>query len=193
MEPETLELIGGPFDEVEEVHINERVSPSIIQVSRNKLWAQVPPDVKKDSYTVAVLTPRLFFGERSLYRFRLGTQPRLITGFPRLVQTFLRVLLQTPGSSLLNEEVGGGLLASLRSTYSPSDVAGLASQAYLSVQKAASDVLVLQTRVTGLSRSERLSSASVRSCYADPRSQKLYLGVDLVNQEGTRLDPLLQL
>jgi len=189
-EPPLLEITGGPFDAVEEVHINDQLSPSFILPTPSKILAQIPYPASQ--YEVAVLSPSIFLTDRATYQFTLGRQPKLITGFPKLVQTFIRVLLQTPGTSILNPEIGGGLRAKLRKTLSAEQVRDLRAEAHLSVKKTAGDILVLQARET-LPREERLAYAEVRTCYSDSVTRKLYLGIELRNQAGTRGNPLLQL
>lgn len=189
-EPPLLEILGGPFDGVEEVHINDQVSPSFVLPTPNKIVAQIPQPASQ--YEVSVLSPSVFLTDRAAYQFTLGRQPRLITGFPKLIQTFIRVLLQTPGTSILNPEMGGGLRAKLKNTLTAEEVRDLRAEAHLSVKKAANDILVAQAR-QNLPRDEKLALAEVRSCYTDPTTRKLYLGVDLRNQAGTRGNPLLQL
>ncbi len=180
LDPPTLEIRGGPFDVVEEVLVNGNPSPSVVVSSPNRVLAQLPEDALSNIRTVEVVGPTLFGSDDVLYRFRLGAQPRLVQGLPKLIQTFVRLLLQTPGTSLLNKDLGGGLLQVLRAPVRPGDEKALISAAYTAVRKTADDLLVFQTRTSDLPRSERLGGAEVRE--AGVSAGKLVLGIRLQNQ-----------
>jgi len=180
--PITLSISGGPFNDVEEVRINGVVSPSIVVVSTQQILAEVPASEQGDIQDVEVLSSTFFLSDQALYRFRLGTQTRLVTGLPKLIQTFLRMLLQTPGSSLLAPEVGGGLLALTRAPLRPLDEKSLRVSVYQGVQRTAEALLTYQSRLAGQPRTEQLADARLLSC-GFPRG-KLSMELALSNQAG---------
>lgn len=181
-DPPTMEIRGGPFEAVDEVLLNGEVSPSVVVSSSDRILAQLPDTVKGEVYSVEVLSPRTFLTDRAVYRFRIGRQPRFVQGMAKLAQTFIRILLQNPGSSLLNPEMGGGIMNVIRSPLSETDTKPIISSAYLAVKKTADDLLSIQARTAGLPRTERLALAELVSCGI--RDTKLAMEIRLGNQAG---------
>lgn len=179
--PRTLEILGGPFLDVEEVNINGVPSPSVIIPSEKQILAQVPPSVGTIS-KVDVVSASFFLAPRATYTFKLGAQAKMISGLPKLVQTFVRLLLQTPGTSVLLGDAGGGLLDMVRSSQALGDLKAMVSGAHLCVQKAAGDLVAYQTRDARLPRNERLAYVKLLGC--SPQGTRLSMEIALGNQAG---------
>lgn len=181
--PQSVRILGGPYRSVDEVRIGGQLSPSYVIASEQEIVAQIPPGLFGGSAQISILSSDLMGADHVLIRHRLGAQTRKVRGMPRLVQTFMRTLLMTPGTSLANPALGGGLLEALRSSYGPSDIQGLQADAYRAVQRAQEQIVSLQARDPSLSRSERLMAAKVLRCGGTPEGQ-LVMDIDLLNQTG---------
>jgi len=184
--PVSLRIQGGPFVALDEILINNVASPSFIQVNDREVWAQVPEGMEGSNVTVAVLSQNLLNADHVQLRFRLGKQTRKVSGLARLVQMFVRVLLMSPGSNLLNPALGGGLLRALRSSYNPNQLQGLQTEVYLAVQRASEQLMTLQAREVRTPREERLLSAKVLGCGVSRATGQLALDLELLSQTGKR-------
>lgn len=189
-EPPMVTIQGGPFEAVEAVLINGVEAPSFMIENSGLILAEIPSSVLGGPIDVEVLSPMLFLEDQALYRFRLGEQPQLVTGIPRLLQMFVRMLLQTPGSSLYLPDVGGGLLSLMRSAATPTDATALISVVHLGVQKCTAEVMGIQARTPGLRKEERLASADLKGCGL--RGDRIYVDIDLRNQTGQKVKAGLQ-
>ena len=181
--PPTIQIVGGPFRGIDEVRINNQPSPSYAILNDRTIVAEVPAAYIGQSVAVSVLSSDLLGAEHVLLRFRMGKQTRSVSGLPRLIQMFARILLMTPGSSLLNPALGGGLLRALKDSYDPQEVQDLKAEAYLAVRRTQEQIQTLQARDNRAPRSERLLSANVISCTLSA-SSGLVLSLELKNQEG---------
>lgn len=164
MVPSTLSIEGGPFLDVEEVLINGIKSPSIVIPSSKQVLAEVPSSQEGGVTNVEVLSSSFFLSDRAVYRFRLGNQVRLVTGLPKLIQTYLRILLQRPGSSMLAPDLGGGLLDMVSSPHAPKEQRALTAQVYQAVQRTSEALLTYQSRLAGVPRTELLAGAQLLRC-----------------------------
>lgn len=181
--PPTLQIQGGPFLAIEEVRINDLPSPSFIVQNDRSILAQVPSGVSPGTVSVVVLSSELLGAERVLLRHRLGIQTRRVDGLARLIQMFVRVLLMSPGTSLVNPALGGGLLQTLRPTYDARQLQGLQAEVYQAVQRAQEQLIALQASDPRTPREERLLSCKVERCAAHP-SLGLLLDLALLSQTG---------
>lgn len=184
--PVSLQIRGGPFVALDAVLINNIASPSFIQVNDREIWAQVPSGMEGSTVSVAVLSQNLLNADHVQLRFRLGKQTRKISGLARLVQMFVRILLMSPGTNLLNPALGGGLLRALRSSYNPNQLQGLQTEVYLAVQRASEQLMTLQAREVRTPRDERILSAKVLGCGVAQATGQLALDLELLSQTGKR-------
>lgn len=115
----------------------------------------------------------------------MGRQSRKVRGLARLVQMFIRVLLMTPGTNLLNPALGGGLLRDLKAAYTPGDVQDLRAAAYIAVQRTQEQLVTLQAREPQTPREEKLLSAKIEACNLSP-VHGLVMDLQLLSQTGKR-------
>jgi hypothetical protein len=183
--PTTYLLIGEDFSTASEVYINEVRSPSIFIESRTKILAQVPPtQVNQPLLSVSVFSSRLTRTERSLIEFRLGNPHRTVDGMEKLIQVFLKILLQDPDSDIF-ERVGGGLLRSLGTGGTVNTAPAVAtSSLHAAVTTTTTQLRKLQIANPRLRVSERLRYATVLDTSYNPNTLRLGARIELGNEAG---------
>ncbi len=193
--PRALDIFGQDFRSVDEVLINDMESPDVIILSKNRLIAQLPDPLQKslDVRAVAVLSRKLTITDRSYLRFRISDTPGVVKGILRLVQLFLKVLLQTPGTDIWNRKAGGGALKNVGSTFGAEQGADIISDFVIAVDSTAKQIVATQGREPRLPRDERLLAAKVLSVGYDRNLGALLAAVELTSQAGRAATANLEL
>jgi len=182
--PTSVRIQGGPFVGVDEVRLNDTPSPSFYVQDKFTIVAQVPQGLAGHELRASVTSSNTPFSDKVLLRFRAGKQTRRVQGLPRLVQTFVRLLMMTPGTNLRYPLLGGGLLSVARSAFRPGNGMDLRSAAVLAVRRASEQLISLQATNTRLRREERLMRATVERCAVQPQLGTLLLEISLTSQTG---------
>lgn len=178
-----LDIRGVDFSAVDDVEINDQLSPNWTVLGRKRLIAQVPvPEQTRGIYSVAVISNRLTFTRESLLRFRIGESPGKVSGMMRLIQLFVKVLLTTPGSDIWNPRLGGGLLQKVGGYNGKDEGKGLVGDVAVAVDTASRQILSLQAQEGNIPPSERLLSAGVTQASYDRHDLSLHVTIDLLNQ-----------
>lgn len=179
--PRTLLLSGRDFRNVEKVLINGSEAPSFVVVSETRLLAEVPELYRNESITgVSVLCSSLTFSGRSLVSLTAGTRIRKVRGILRLLQTFIRILLRTPGSNVFSPRSGGGLLSRIGDNISGYS----AADAVVSVDSTRTYIVGVQTSNPNIPPNERLLSAEVINVELNRQEGSLNVTVSLTNHAG---------
>ena len=185
--PRTLDVQGQDFRDIDEVRVNDVVSPSFVVLSQFRLLVQVPPSIVNDTISsVGVISNRLTFTDRSLIRFKLGTRTTKATGMLRLMQSFLKVLFTTPGRDIFSQKIGGGGLSVLGGNFSRQAGSGIVADFVISVNTTTKQLIALQSRDSTIPREERLLSGNVLSANFNQNESALIVGIELLNQTGQR-------
>jgi hypothetical protein len=180
-----LDILGKDFSAVDEVLINDLVSPSILVVSRTRLLAEIPTNLSPGAISsIAVLSRRLTVTPRSILEFRVGRTPSSVRGILKLVQLFLKVLFTTPGQDIFIKSLGGGALRDIGETFGANQGGKIVSDFVVAVDTTTRQLIALQSRDTSLPRDERLLSARVASSAYDRQSSSLIVSVELLSQAG---------
>lgn len=181
----TLRISGDDFRAVDEVLMNEVPSPSFIVLSKNELLAEVPAAVVGGSVTsISVLSKNLILTQRSFIKFRLEAVPGKVRGILRLMQFFLRLLLQTPGSDIFAPKLGGGALAHLGQSISVDEGSDIVSSFIISVDNTKSQLVQIQASNQSIPPNERLVNAQVLSAGFNKNETALIVSVQLTSQAG---------
>ena len=107
MTPRSVTVQGRDFRTAKEIRINEMKAPAFTIVNNQVIVAQVPPALGDAAVrTVVVISYRFTSTEQSKIEFRIGDTPKAVAGIERLSQTFLKMLLQTPGSDVFSPKIG---------------------------------------------------------------------------------------
>jgi len=118
----------------------------------------------------------------SVIHLSLGRTFRPLKGLERLVQLFIKLLLQTPGSDKFNPERGGGLLrlAGPEMLGSPA----LTTAVSMSVSRTKEQIYSLQRRVPRTPPDERLLDASPQAVGYDRDTTSLLVEVRILALSG---------
>lgn len=184
--PRSLILTGPGFANVETVLLNGVPSPQIIHYAPNKILAQVPDSIIGQPITeVFVLSSNLTFTDKSLVEFTFGTSPKKVNGVLRLMQTFLRMMLRTPGTNVFHKRLGGGLGQLIGSTFDASNGRSLAtSQASIAVTRARQQIINTQSVDRNIPPNERLLSADISALALDQANGALQMTIILTSHAG---------
>jgi len=183
-DPYTLHVKGQDFNNTEYVLINDVMSPSVVVVSSTEMLVQVPTDPADPIRSVVAISSRLTRTDRSRMSFRISDTPKSIDGFERLIQAFMKTMLQSPGSDVFAPLVGGGLLASVGKQMRDKHGATVVSDFHAAVTRTKSQLLAIQTNDPSLKMTERLLYAQVADARFIPHELTLIGKVLLGNQAG---------
>jgi hypothetical protein len=180
--PRTLSVYGRDFTSTYEVHINEEKSPSVVIVNSQNLLAQVPENQGNAAIrNVAVISSRLTKTARSVIEFRIGDTTKAVSGITRLVQTFLKILLQTPGTDIFAKNIGGGVLRAV-SRQTGKDGRSMVSDAKIGVERTQRQLIALQANDPALTLQEKLLYAKLLEANFVPAELALVTKIRIANQ-----------
>jgi len=193
--PRALDVIGQDFRSVDEVLINDAESPDVVVLSKNRLIAQLPDFLQEslDVRSVAVLSRQLTITDRSYLRFRISDAPGVVKGIFRLIQLFLKVLLQTPGTDIWDRKAGGGALKNIGATFGADEGADIVSDFVIAVDSTARQIIATQGREPRIPRDERLLTSQVISVGYDRNLGALLAKVEITSQAGRAATANLEL
>lgn len=182
----TLRISGEDFRSVDEVLMNEVPSPSFVVLNKTTLLAQVPDALKNGTITsVSVLSKNLIITPKSFIKFKLSPVPGKTKGILRLMQVFLRLLLQTPGSDIFAPKLGGGALSHLGQSISTEEGSDVISSFIISVDNTRSQLIQIQGRNQLLPPDERLLSANVLSAGFNKNETAIVTAIQLDSYAGS--------
>jgi len=183
--PPTLIVRGKALNEAYEVYINERKSPSVVISNNQTLLAQVPEQEEGAPIrSIVVISSRLSKIERSKIMFRFGDSPKSVDGFERLIQTFLKIMLQSTNTDIFSPKLGGNLLSAVGKLISNPSTQSLTTDFALAVTRARQQIMALQVGDPTLNLNERLAFAKVLEVKFVPNELALLGRVYLGNQAG---------
>lgn len=179
--PRSIEVFGIDLRSVREVRINETRSPSVVVISNNRLLAQVPEQIVAIRSLVAI-SNKLTNTKRSMIQFKLGDTTSFTSGLERLVQVFLKILLQTPGTDAFNPLLGGGVLAAAgKLSQNPSNASSVAADVSQGVDRTRKQLIAIQAHDPALAVSEKLLYARLLDAHFTPQEQVLACQMDIAN------------
>lgn len=181
-----LDVTGTDFRSVDDVFINDMQSPDVVVVSPTRLIAQLPDGLQDvpDVQSITVVSRVLTLTESSILRFRIGDTPGMVQGILRLLQLFVKVLLSEPGSDIFNKNMGGGLLRNIGATFGTDEGESIRADATVAVDRAARQIIAIQSRDGTLPRDERLLNATLVGATFSRASGSMFLTVEVVSQLG---------
>jgi len=186
--PPYLVLLSNDFTGVERIIINGFDAPSFILSSNTRLVVQLPEQVIHDKFrSLRVLRYKHEPGfPISLTDWEVGRSPKLVAGFLKLTQNFLRLLLQTPGTDIFRPDNGGGLLAMIgqQVTNKKESIANAAMEAILTTQN---QFKQMQSNITNLDPEEKLVYARLEGVNFSPEETMAGVSMSLVNSTGQHM------
>lgn len=184
-DPPTLLVKGKDFSKAYEVYINEIKSPSVVISNNQTLLAQIPPsEVSAPIRSIVVVSSRLMQIERSKIMFRIGDDPKSVDGFERLIQSFLKIMLQSTNSDIFSPKLGGNLLGAVGRLISNPSNQTLTTDFTLAVSRARQQIMALQVGDPTLNLNERLAFAKVIEVKFVPNELALLGRIHIGNQAG---------
>lgn len=174
-EPATIEITGPNMTGATEVLINQLPAGEFIQSAKGKLLAQVPNNLLESVISkVMVTTDTKTPGRSSLLRFEVGKTLKKTSGTQRLVQMFVKILLQTPGTDRFSPTIGGNLLGLVGSVINKRSSRALSVSVVDAVSKTTEQIISMQSRSKRtLPSSERLLSAEAEATGFNPSTTTL--------------------
>lgn len=159
--PRTVQVFGKDFRNVYEVLVNDAVSPSVFVITNQEMLVQVPPSLGRAPVrTVQAISNKLTNTDRSKITFRIGDTTHGISGMERLIQTFIKMLLQTPGRDIFAWKLGGGVLRSV-ARQTTRGGGSMVADLTVGVERVSRQLMNLQSANSSLPLSERLLFARV--------------------------------
>ena len=190
--PLTLDIKGSGFTDVAVVAVNGVRSPEFIVLSSARILAQVPKSQVSapiTAVTVFVATGRLQ-AKSAIELQAIVTAGRRASGFTHLVQSFLKILLTTPGSDAFEQAAGGGLQTLVGSVGTGGDILARAKNA---VAATATQLISRQAMNTRLNRSEKLQAAKLIAATFNPSTGTVDLRIQLTALDGSQSNATLSL
>jgi len=192
--PRSLNIFGTDFRSATRVLLDDQDSPSWIMAGKTQIIAQVPDTLVDALITsVQVLSSDFTATVRSKLIFELGNDPRKITGLKAMMQTFLKILFTTPGTDAFAKKIGGGALQGLGKNFSAGSSQNLVSDFSISVRRAETQMIALQSRQLRLPDDEKLAAANVLGVTMDVANTSLLARVELIAQSGKMAITALEL
>jgi len=183
--PPTLAVGGVDFNSAQDVLINEVKSPDVIITSSRELLAQIPSgQVGQSIRSVVVTSNRLTRTDRSFITFGLTDTPGTVDGFTRLIQTFLKIMLQSPGTDAFSPKIGGGLLRAVGQLVKRPNSGTLVADFKRAADESRRQIMSLQANNPRLSMTERLLYARVTEARFLPETLTLEGRISIGNQAG---------
>lgn len=161
LSPRSVRVFGKDFRNTNEVYVNDAKSPSVFVVTNQEMLVQVPPSLGRAPIrTVQAISHKLTSTEKSKIIFRIGDTTHAVSGIERLMQLFLKMLLQTPGSDIFAGKLGGGLLRTVARQTSRKG-GSMVADLNVGVERVTRQIMNLQSSNTALPLDERLLFAHV--------------------------------
>ena len=185
-----LTLQGRDFVNVTDVLINGVPSPQYVVISTNQISAQIPESqLSRFIASVSVLTASVGQTGASVVSFRQTGGRGEAVGITYLVQSFLTVLLASPGSDIFNPELGGGLRRLISGAVASSSFRAEVSQA---VTRTTTQILSLQAP-NALPAEDKLASAQLLEASYDRRTASVSIRVQIFSTAGRAADAGIRL
>lgn len=183
--PRVVDLIGEDFRAVDEVLINRISSPDVVIVNKTRLVAQVPDALLNSRIlSVSVLSRRLTVSPKSVLRFRISKTPGKVSGILRLMQKFLKILLQSPGTDIFNRGIGGGALVNVGTTFGAHEGGDIVNDLVIAVDTTSRQIISLQSRNPSIPSDERLLSAKILTAGFNKEESAVDVAVLITSQSG---------
>ena len=183
--PPYLVLTSKDFSGIEQVLINGFIAPEFMLTNSTRMVVQLPPQAAGDRFRSLKVLRNKYDAQYpiSLTEWAVGKKPLLTTGFMKMVQNFLRLLLQRPGTDIFHPELGGGLLA-LIGTSVANKRDSIASAATAAIMKTQTQFKALQSLRSNIDPNEKLVYAQLQGVQFTAELTMAGVNMSLVNAAG---------
>jgi hypothetical protein len=193
LSPLTLEVVGEDFRSVDEVLVNEVKAPEFLIISPTVMWVQLPEAAYSRIDSVEVISSLFTASERSRIDFKLGNKTRTVQGPQKLLQLFVKWLLQSPGSDIFNPERGGGLQELAGRVTSTQRLEPVLATITRAVTQTSNQMQRAQVNQPNLPLNERLLSADIASVEVSTQLMEAHVRINLRTLSGESARASIQL
>lgn len=190
-DPAVLVIRGRGFQAASRVFINDIPATDVMVVNSTKIMAEVPFELVVNINSVVVISNRLTNTDKSRITFGIQDQPKAVQGIERLMQKFLKVMIQSPGRDIWSPKIGGGLLDLVGKTFGKGSEgvtaaasSTLAADMQVAVDRARRQVISAQANSPQTAASEKLLYAKLLETQFLPHEMALYGRIELTSQAG---------
>lgn len=194
LEQPSIELNGTDFSNVDRILINEVEAPEFIILTKTRVVVQLPDAATNGISTIEVISSEFTKDfPVSKLQFEIGNKTRTITGVLKLLQLFVKWLLQSPGSDIYNPDRGGGLQKLAGKVMVSKRMENLLSTITRSVERTTSQIRSAQIATANLPSDERLLSATVADVDIFPDRSEVRVKIRLTTVLGNTALSTLEL
>jgi hypothetical protein len=181
--PPSVLVTGFDLDRAEEISFNNVPTKEFAILSPTRLVFKIPTEqVNKPLFSLQIFGTAPGITPSGAISFDVGRSAK-IEGLDRLVQSFLLILMTTPGSDAFDRTSGGGARGIIgRSTDSAGKTA--AADLSLAVSRTKTELLAAQAKDRRIPPVERLLTAELSNVTFNPSTTTLSATVTLKNAVG---------
>lgn len=184
IKPLSLIILGQKLNEASRVFVNDIQAPEFIIASETRILAQVPDSEKNSPIRkISVIAEKPSTSRNSLLSFELGSSFSGLQGIERMVQAFVKLLLQTPGSDKFHPNRGGGLLTLIGRNVTR-DGRALQTGVVSAVGRTRDQLVAIQSKNSRIPADERLLTAKTEAVGFNPNTTTLHARVELSATSG---------
>lgn len=179
--PPTLRLTGEDFNSVHSVFINDVKAPDIVPESGTSLLVALPDIVQGQLLKTLTVTSHKFTQtqRKSLISFAFDPARPSVSGIERLVQLFVKVMLQSPSTY---SNLGGGFLKAFHN--GDADPQTKVADLNLSVSRTRRQIMAQQAASPSIPLGEQLQDARLLHSEFNPGKLSLTGSIAIDNRLG---------
>ena len=137
-------------------------SPEFIIINQYTIYAQLPKAAQGKISNIEIISSNFTkTTSSSKLTFSIGNKTKTVEGILKLMQLFVKWLLQSPGSDVFNTERGGGLQEMVGRITDSRRMDGIIGVLTRAIQNTTSQIRSAQINTARLPLSERLLSADL--------------------------------
>jgi hypothetical protein len=179
-----VRLSGPNLGTASEVQINSAVTTDIIVVSEHQIDVAVPVDLFRVPIRNVEVKSYNYTGRaRANLEFELDPEAPTVEGLAKLVQNFVCLLYQTPGSDAFHQDEGGGLRSILGKAVDVKDRSTYATPIVTAVDRTRTQ-MQRSHAVTKVPLSERLRDVTITAINFVPATGSIVIELALTSMAG---------
>ncbi len=183
--PPSIIIQGDRLDQASSVFINDIEAPEFAVLATNRIVAQIPTgELSSILRKVAVIATVPAINRRSLLLFEVTSSIRKISGIEKLVQSYCKQLVQTPGTDRFRPTEGGGLLKLIGRNVSKGDSKNLQASVIGAINRSRDQLISRQNTDRRIPADERLLTVTADAVGFDPLTTTLTASISLSAVSG---------
>lgn len=183
--PPSIIIQGDRLDQASSVFINDIEAPEFAVLAANRIVAQIPTgELSSILRKVAVIATVPAINRRSLLLFEVTSSIRKISGIEKLVQSYCKQLVQTPGTDRFRPTEGGGLLKLIGRNVSKGDSKNLQASVIGAINRSRDQLISRQNTDRRIPADERLLTVTADAVGFDPLTTTLTASISLSAVSG---------